>query len=240
MRQLKTRVMAVIIILTLILSANIVFAGSYTNSNPYANSSYNRANAATYASSYAITANPSYYDYTPIGGDCTNFVSQCLGNSGAGNLTQGYDLIRGGWPLYSSNYSWYYIAKALPGGVSYTWSGAANFRRHWANESGTGVNRSYKYVEYANAQAVINDWTNVYYMLWRGDLIQLVRASDGTAHHSMIIYEFKYNSTYGVVDLIYAQHTGNKKDQSFYSNLKSWVSSGITDKIVIYEIKSGS
>ena len=31
-----------------------------------------------YARKWAFSRNPAYYDFENIGGDCTNFVSQCL------------------------------------------------------------------------------------------------------------------------------------------------------------------
>ena len=39
---------------------------------------YNRANAVEYARKYALTRNARFEDYTGIGGDCTNFVSQAV------------------------------------------------------------------------------------------------------------------------------------------------------------------
>lgn len=39
---------------------------------------YDRYEAVEYALRYAIIPNPAYYDFSAIGGDCTNFVSQCL------------------------------------------------------------------------------------------------------------------------------------------------------------------
>ena len=39
---------------------------------------YNRQNALTYARRWAFDRNPLYLNYTGIGGDCTNFVSQCV------------------------------------------------------------------------------------------------------------------------------------------------------------------
>ena len=31
-----------------------------------------------YAQKWALSRNPAYYNFDDIGGDCTNFVSQCL------------------------------------------------------------------------------------------------------------------------------------------------------------------
>lgn len=39
---------------------------------------YNREKAKAYAMKWSYLRNPAYYNYDKIGGDCTNFVSQCL------------------------------------------------------------------------------------------------------------------------------------------------------------------
>ena len=39
---------------------------------------YNRSQAVLYALFWAFSRNPAYYDFSYIGGDCTNFVSQSL------------------------------------------------------------------------------------------------------------------------------------------------------------------
>lgn len=39
---------------------------------------YNAAVALEYAKRYALFPNPAYYYYDSLGGDCTNFCSQCL------------------------------------------------------------------------------------------------------------------------------------------------------------------
>ena len=60
---------------------------------------YNRDRALQYARRWALDRNPLYYDYTGIGGNCTNFVSQCLY---AGSCTMNYTPIFG----------WYYLSQA--------------------------------------------------------------------------------------------------------------------------------
>ncbi|MFA5528623.1 MAG: amidase domain-containing protein [Peptostreptococcales bacterium] len=40
--------------------------------------SYNREDVVRYAHTWAFGRNPRYYDFKGIGGDCTNFASQCL------------------------------------------------------------------------------------------------------------------------------------------------------------------
>ena len=39
---------------------------------------YNRSAAIGYAEKWALGRNPAYADFTDMGGDCTNFLSQCL------------------------------------------------------------------------------------------------------------------------------------------------------------------
>jgi hypothetical protein len=49
---------------------------------------YDRAAAVAYARKWALSRNPAYYDYDPLGGDCTNFASQCvLAGGGVMNLS---------------------------------------------------------------------------------------------------------------------------------------------------------
>ena len=58
--------------------------------------SYDRRAAVAYAHRWAYTRNPQFYDYESIGGDCTNFASQCIyAGSGIMNFT----------PVFG----WYYI-----------------------------------------------------------------------------------------------------------------------------------
>ena len=39
---------------------------------------YDRDNALAYARRWALARNPLFYNFTGVGGDCTNFVSQCV------------------------------------------------------------------------------------------------------------------------------------------------------------------
>ena len=49
---------------------------------------YNRAAAVMYAHKWAYGRNPRFYDYENLGGDCTNFASQCIyAGSGVMNFT---------------------------------------------------------------------------------------------------------------------------------------------------------
>lgn len=81
--------------------------------------SYNREAAVAYARRWAMARNPSYYDFEKIGGDCTNFASQCLF---AGASIMNYTRVSG----------WYYRSShdrtASWTGVSYLYQFLVNNR----------------------------------------------------------------------------------------------------------------
>ena len=59
---------------------------------------YNAANAVAYARQWWNSFNPAYYNYDNQGGDCANFVSQCLiagGQSLSGCATDGKGCVPG-------------------------------------------------------------------------------------------------------------------------------------------------
>lgn len=60
---------------------------------------YDREAAVAYAREWALKRNPAYYDFENVGGDCTNFASQCI-FAGAGVMNYTYDT---GW-YYRSSY----------------------------------------------------------------------------------------------------------------------------------------
>ena len=72
---------------------------------------YSRARALEYARRWALDRNPLYYDYTGIGGNCTNFVSQCVY---AGSCTMNYTPV----------YGWYYLS---PAERTASWTGVQYF-----------------------------------------------------------------------------------------------------------------
>ena len=56
---------------------------------------YDRFAAVEYANRWAYFRNPKYYDFSPIGGDCTSFASQCI--------------LAGGAPMnFTPDFGWYY------------------------------------------------------------------------------------------------------------------------------------
>lgn len=72
---------------------------------------YNRSNALQYARRWALDRNPLFFSFNGIGGDCTNFVSQCI--------------FAGGCVMnYTPTYGWYYISS---NDRTPSWSGVTFF-----------------------------------------------------------------------------------------------------------------
>lgn len=83
---------------------------------------YNRDAAVSYAIKWAFGRNPQYYDFSDIGGDCTNFVSQCL-YAGSGVMN------------YTPIFGWYY--RSL-NDRSAAWSGVEYLYNFLTSNEGIG------------------------------------------------------------------------------------------------------
>ena len=60
---------------------------------------YNRERAVAYADAWAFRRNPKYSDFSDLGGNCTNFISQCVyAGSGIMNFRSVF-----GWYYHSMN-----------------------------------------------------------------------------------------------------------------------------------------
>ena len=83
---------------------------------------YNPLLAVEYAKKWAFNYNPNYYNFSSIGGDCTNFVSQCL--------------YAGGINMNFSPLGWYYnsINDRAP-----AWTGVNEFWDFGTSNNGFGV-----------------------------------------------------------------------------------------------------
>ena len=83
---------------------------------------YDAPKAAEYAKKWAFERNPAYYDFHGLGGDCTNFISQCLyAGSGVMNFTP--------------ETGWYYLSlnSRAP-----AWTSARYLNRFLLNNQGAG------------------------------------------------------------------------------------------------------
>lgn len=84
--------------------------------------SYNGMRAAEYGREWALKRNPAYYDFELIGGDCTNFVSQCI-FAGCGVMN------------YEKDVGWYY--KNLDNRAA-AWTGVEYLHNFLVNNTGEG------------------------------------------------------------------------------------------------------
>ena len=83
---------------------------------------YDRDAAVAYAEKWAYGRNPAFYDFSDLGGDCTNFASQCLY---AGSKIMNYTPV----------YGWYYINLQRR---SPSWTGVNELYRFLVNNQGPG------------------------------------------------------------------------------------------------------
>lgn|GEM_PF-4450796 len=83
---------------------------------------YDRRAAAGYARRWAMGRNPRYWNFTGMGGDCTNFVSQCL--------------YAGGCRMnFTRDLGWYYRS---PEDRAAAWSGVEYLYRFLMGHTGPG------------------------------------------------------------------------------------------------------
>ena len=83
---------------------------------------YDRLAAFNYAKEWAFKRNPKYYNFNKIGGDCTNFASQCI-YAGAGVMN------------YTPTFGWYYISV---NDRSPSWTGVEYLYNFLVNNDGVG------------------------------------------------------------------------------------------------------
>lgn len=83
---------------------------------------YNRDAAVDYARRWALERNPEYYDFEKIGGDCTNFASQCI-YAGAQIMN------------FTPVFGWYYRSSY---DRSASWSGVNYLYNFLVNNQGIG------------------------------------------------------------------------------------------------------
>lgn len=140
---------------------------------------YDRCAAVEYAQKWALGRNPKYKDYEPWGGDCTNFISQCLY---AGKIP--FD--NNGDEEYKKWY-WYSDKDRTP-----SWTSAELLYHYLINNNKENTNNYGVYARIAK-----------YNELDPGDIVQLVY--NGKAYHSMIVSEVLLEGDY-LLDYLICEH----------------------------------
>ena len=126
---------------------------------------YNRENAVAYARRWALSRNPLFIDFTGIGGNCTNFVSQCL-FAGAPVMN------------YTETFGWYYTS---PEDRAPAWSGVDELYSFLVGEADFSENNGG--VGPFGIQATMPIQVEI------GDVVQLKNQS-GEFYHTLIISGF--------------------------------------------------
>lgn len=165
---------------------------------------YDKLAATNYAETYAISPNTAYKDMSANGGggDCTNFVSQCVRAGGGNNDTTG-------------SYTWWYNNQGTSSTTDDTWVWT------WASAYGFNyaVRGNYTMSEYGPKGYAIsivgdsnydNSWGQY---LVNGDIIQYASGdADSTIYHSAIITTLMWNSSKNRWEPLISQHTSNAAD----------------------------
>ena len=163
-------------------------------------SGYNRTNAVKYATDNYNKYNSNYPDMRDMGGDCANFVSQCLFRGGKA--------MSGNWYVYKKNnvypkpnsakqlnYSWN-LSDPSP------WISAKEFNSYWKNK----CNKKYEY----KAQYYIDNHKTIYSQsILSGDVVQFKKKVGFwyQAYHTMIIVGYDTSNK----DFILAGHSSPTK-----------------------------
>lgn len=142
---------------------------------------YNREKAVDYARTWALYRNPKYKDYDPWGGDCTNYISQCIHAGKIPFDNQGRDIM--------AKWYWYSDYSRTP-----SWTSADAFSRYILNNNNQS---STNYGIYA----VLAEYNE----LEIGDIVQLVY--EGIAYHTMIVTQVILDNKNYLLDYLICQHT---------------------------------
>lgn len=126
---------------------------------------YQASRAVEYALRWALARNPLFSDFAGIGGDCTNFVSQCL--------------LAGGATMNDTrDYGWYYFS---PNNRAPAWSGVTYFYRFLIGDP--------DYLRENGGEGPYAGEVTFSDGLATGDVVQLANAM-GEFYHTLIITGF--------------------------------------------------
>ena len=125
---------------------------------------YDRAAAVAYAKRWAFSRNPQYYNFNRLGGDCTNFASQCL-FAGVGVMN------------YTPDIGWFY--RSLENRAA-AWTGVEYFYNFLIRNANDGVgDGAGPFAEEISPRE-----------LELGDFVQFGRAT-GDFYHTPIVVGFR-------------------------------------------------
>lgn len=166
----------------------------------------NRTAAVEYANTYYVNYNPNYPNLHYLGGDCTNFASQCL-VAGGKVMDDAWRCVRRN-NIYNTPASVAQLEESWS--ITNSWMNSSSFDSYWA------VNGREVY------QCLVAEYASdpfEYFLLpiYEGDIIQLQKPFLWwyEAEHTMVIVG--YNEDRG--DFIYAAHTNSTNSSTILNNV---------------------
>lgn len=141
---------------------------------------YNRISAARYARQWALSRNPKFKDYEELGGNCTNYISQCVNAGGIPMDSDGNNVMK--------EWYWYSDANRTP-----SWTGAQPFFEYFTKNNNGETKNFGVYAKQTD-----------YDELELGDIVQLIK--DGKAYHTMMITGLLLDGEY-IYDYLICQNT---------------------------------
>ncbi|MBN9647359.1 amidase domain-containing protein [Terrisporobacter glycolicus] len=141
---------------------------------------YDRIGATQYARGWALSRNPKFQDYEEWGGNCTNYISQCVNAGGIPMDPYGDNVMK--------EWYWYSDKKRTP-----SWTAAQPFFEYFTRNNNDNTNNFGVYATESN-----------YEEMELGDIVQLIK--DGKAYHTMIITGILFDGD-EVYDYLISQNT---------------------------------
>lgn len=165
---------------------------------------FDRKNAITYMQNYWQNYNSLYFNFNEIGGDCTNYASQIMHNSGV------FFTPTSNTPDYRH---WYYYSSEWGYGRSSTWTSATEFRKYFGDVLGDGSKVSKEMETYTVNEAILS-FNDIWRNILPGDIISHGH-DEASSYHTQIVYGFdgKYK------DILVSQHSSNQLNRSLFDYL---------------------
>lgn len=149
---------------------------------------YDRIKAFKYASTYALSRNASFLDFTTIGGNCQNYASQVMRSGGIPNDTEG-DFK---WKYFDDSYD----TTSSQNGRTPSWTASSSFADYAKGNTGYGL---------------CCDTDVNMYALEAGDLI-LMEGIDGDYVHTMVVAAPAYDKAGNIVDMLVDSNSTNRRN----------------------------
>lgn len=184
------------------------FCDELKTSVPITRATYYSSEAVNYAKANWNKRNSNYPDVSSLGGDCTNFVSQCL--------LAGGKSMSGDWYIYKKNGNYpkptttaeldasWRVADPSP------WISAKEFNNYWSDNATETFQCSV-------ADYKSNSSSMYYETIYTGDVVQTLKKTLWwyEATHTMIIVGYDVDNR----DFIYAQHSTDAVDRTILGNV---------------------